>query len=160
MRIVIQRVKRASITVEGVYRDTINRGFVIFVGFGKIDCESLIDIAVRKILKLRIFSDEREKLNLSLTDINGELIIVSQFTLYANTEGGNRPDFLEAMKPEEAEKLFNKFIATCNNLYSGKIISGDFGKHMVVEIHNDGPVTIILNYENEKDRSCFKGGCS
>lgn len=150
MKIVIQRVKRASITVENIPRGSIDQGLVVFVGFGRFDSESLIEQSVRKILKMRIFADEKGKMNLSLMDIKGGLIVVSQFTLYANTESGNRPDFLNAMPPLEAEKLFDRFVATCRNFYSGNIISGDFGKHMLVEIHNDGPVTIILNYENGK----------
>ncbi|MCM8816058.1 MAG: D-aminoacyl-tRNA deacylase [Candidatus Omnitrophica bacterium] len=160
MRIVIQRVKSASISVEGKHRGSIQRGLVVFVGFGRDDCESLIEQVVRKILKLRIFSDDKGKLNLSLLDVSGGLIIVSQFTLYANTSHGNRPDFLSAMNPSDAEKLFDRFVTTVKNLYSGNVICGDFGKHMVVEIHNDGPVTIILDYESRENRSCFKGGCS
>lgn len=160
MRIVIQRVKRASIFVEGIYKDRIESGLVIFVGFGRNDCESLIEHAVRKILKLRIFADEKGKLNLNVFDVSGELMVVSQFTLYANTERGNRPDFLAAMSPEDAKKFFDKFVVTCQSCYSGKIVSGDFGKHMLVELHNDGPVTVILDYENKEDGFCFKDSCS
>lgn len=151
MKLVIQRVSRASLTVDGVLKGSINKGLVIFVGFGKNDDESMIEPAVRKLLKLRIFADERGKMNLSIMDVCGGLMIVSQFTLYANTRSGNRPDFLFAMQPFVAENFFKKFVETCCRFYSGDIIAGDFGRHMVVEILNDGPVTILLNFGEEKN---------
>ncbi|HOJ31681.1 MAG TPA: D-aminoacyl-tRNA deacylase [bacterium] len=147
MKLVIQRVIHARLTVDGVLKGAIDRGMVVFVGFGKNDHESLIEPAVRKVLKLRIFADVHDKMNLSLLDISGGLMVVSQFTLYARTEGGNRPDFLEAMNPSEAETLFNRFVETCMKFYPGKIVGGDFGSQMLVEIHNDGPVTIVINWE-------------
>lgn len=151
MKLVIQRVLRASLRVEGVSKGSINRGLVVFVGFGKNDNQNMIEPIVRKLLKLRIFADSNDRMNLSLVDVNGGLIVVSQFTLYANTKGGNRPDFLGAMNPEQARILFDRFVKSCRSLYSGEVIAGDFGKHMDVEIHNDGPVTLCLNYENQKE---------
>ncbi|MGB9642964.1 MAG: D-aminoacyl-tRNA deacylase [Candidatus Ratteibacteria bacterium] len=147
MKLVVQRVVRACLRVDGVLKGTIDKGLVVFVGFGKNDNELLIEPMVRKILKLRIFADAQDKMNLSLLDISGGLMVISQFTLYANTQGGNRPDFLQAMNPQEAEIFFNKFVETCISLYSGNIVSGNFGRRMLVEMHNDGPVTIIINRE-------------
>lgn len=149
MRLVIQRVLSASLSVEGVTKGSIKRGLVVFVGFGRNDSQNMIEPVVRKILKLRIFADNNDKMNLNIGDVNGGLIVVSQFTLYANTKGGNRPDFLAAMNPEQAKILFDRFVESCRILYSGEIIAGDFGKHMVVDIQNDGPVTLCLNYENQ-----------
>ena len=146
MRLVIQRVCRASLTVNGILKGSIDKGLVVLVGFGQNDTESLIEPAVGKLLKLRIFADSNDRMNLSLIDVSGGLIVISQFTLYANTQRGNRPDFLAAMDPDRARHLFDRFIETCQNLYFGTIIAGDFGKHMLVEIHNDGPVTIIMDY--------------
>ncbi len=160
MRFIIQRVSEACLFVEDVKKGSINRGLVLFVGFGRNDDESLIEPAVRKILKLRIFADSNDRMNLSLIDVSGGLIVVSQFTLYASTQRGNRPDFLAAMNPEYAAVFFDRFVQTCRNLYCGDIVAGDFGKHMLVEIQNDGPVTIILNYENGKSRTFIKGDCS
>ncbi|HOC02283.1 MAG TPA: D-aminoacyl-tRNA deacylase [Candidatus Ratteibacteria bacterium] len=150
MKLVIQRVSHASLEVNGILKGSINKGMVIFVGFGRDDNESMIEPVVRKTLKLRIFSDDKQRMNLSIMDISGDLMIVSQFTLYANTRGGNRPDFLMAMQPSLAEQFFNMFIKSCRSFYSGKIIAGDFGRHMAVEILNDGPVTIILDFDNGK----------
>jgi len=150
MKLVIQRVERASLAVDGILKGSIKKGMVVFVGFGKDDNESMIEPAVRKTLKLRIFADDKQRMNLSIMDISGDLMIVSQFTLYASARGGNRPDFLMAMQPFMAEKLFNMFIKSCSSFYSGKIITGDFGRHMAVEILNDGPVTIILDFDNGK----------
>jgi len=150
MRTVIQRVSKASLFIDGIEKGSIGRGLVVLAGFGRNDTEHVIDVVVRKILKLRIFEDTEGKMNHSLLDVSGGLMIVSQFTLYARTEGGNRPDFLEALKAPESKILFDKFVETFRTLYEGHIIAGEFGKHMLVEIHNDGPVTIILNIENER----------
>ncbi|MCM8822326.1 MAG: D-aminoacyl-tRNA deacylase [Candidatus Omnitrophica bacterium] len=146
MKLVIQRVSRASIKVNGILKGAIDRGLVVLVGFGQNDFETSIEPVVRKILKLRIFADSKDKMNLSLIDVSGGLMVISQFTLYANTQRGNRPDFLAASNPDRARHLFDRFIEICQNLYFGTIIAGDFGKHMLVEIHNDGPVTIIMDY--------------
>ncbi len=151
MKLVVQRVSRASLISAGILKGSINRGLVVFAGFGKNDDESMIEPAVRKLLKLRIFADDRDRMNLSIMDVCGGLIIVSQFTLYARTQGGNRPDFLSAMQPAAAKIFFDRFVETCRRFYSGDIVAGDFGSHMTVEIHNDGPVTILLNFGDGKD---------
>ncbi|HPP67087.1 MAG TPA: D-aminoacyl-tRNA deacylase [bacterium] len=148
MKLVIQRVIHASFSVDDVLKGSINKGLVVFAGFGKNDTESIIEPAVRKLVKLRIFADCKNKMNLDIMDIAGELMIISQFTLYADTHHGNRPDFLFAMEPAVAENLFNRFVDICHGFYPGKIVAGDFGRHMVVKILNDGPVTILLNFGN------------
>ncbi|MCM8784678.1 MAG: D-aminoacyl-tRNA deacylase [Candidatus Omnitrophica bacterium] len=143
MRVVIQRVKKAKLFIEDKEKGKIGKGLVVFLGIGVGDDESKIDYIIKKILSLRIFEDENRKMNYSVVDIGGDLMVVSQFTLYGDCKRGNRPDFTQAEKGEIAEKIYNKFIEKIKKS-DIKIVEGEFGKKMCVEIHNDGPCTIIL----------------
>lgn len=143
MRAVLQRVTEANVKVDGEIIGQIENGLMILVGFGKEDTEEKLDWMVNKILNLRVFSDENDKINLSVTDIKGELLIVSQFTLYWNCKKGTRPSFDGAMDPINAEKLYDKFVEKMQT--SGlKIQTGSFGADMKVSLVNDGPVTVEL----------------
>jgi D-tyrosyl-tRNA(Tyr) deacylase len=143
MKAIIQRVKEARLYVENIYKGSIGKGIVVFIGIGKGDKEEKIEYLVRKILLLRIFEDENGKMNYSISDIKGEIMVVSQFTLYGDCRKGNRPDFTMAEDGKLAEEIYNKFLRKLkeSNL---KIVEGEFGKKMLVEIHNDGPCTLIL----------------
>ena len=143
MRLVIQRVTHASVTVENEAVGEIGKGFLVLLGIGPEDTESEADFLVQKLIKLRIFEDENGKMNLALKDVSGELLIVSQFTLYADCSGGNRPSFVNAAKPEKANELYEYFIKKCKE-ENIKVEHGIFGADMKVELLNDGPVTIIL----------------
>lgn len=143
MRLVIQRVTHASVTVENEVVGKIGKGFLVLLGVGPEDTEKEADLLVQKLIKLRIFEDENGKMNLSLKDVNGELLIVSQFTLYADCSGGNRPSFVNAAKPEKANELYEYCIKKCKE-QDIKVEHGIFGADMKVELLNDGPVTIIL----------------
>ena len=144
MKLVIQRVKRASVEVNKEIVGKIEQGFLVLLGVGPEDTKEIADFLVQKLIKLRVFEDENEKMNLSLKDINGELLIVSQFTLYADCTGGNRPSFTNAAKPDKANELYEYFIKECikENI---KVEHGIFGADMKVELLNDGPVTILLD---------------
>lgn len=143
MRVVLQRVTEANVKVDGEIIGQIGNGLMILVGFGKEDTEEKLDWMVNKILNLRVFSDEDDKINLSVTDISGELLIVSQFTLYWNCKKGTRPSFDGALDPINAEKLYDKFVEKMKN--SGlKVQTGSFGADMKVSLINDGPVTVEL----------------
>ncbi len=143
MKVVIQRVIKSSVRINNKEVAKIGKGFLILLGISKDDNFEKADYIIKKIYNLRVFSDENDKMNLSIQDINGELLIVSQFTLYADCKKGNRPSFINAAPPEEAEKIYEYFINECkkNNL---KVETGEFGADMKVELINDGPVTIIL----------------
>ncbi|MCZ2127497.1 MAG: D-tyrosyl-tRNA(Tyr) deacylase [Anaerolineales bacterium] len=146
MRALVQRVSRASVTVEGQIISEIGKGLLILLGVGHSDGETQAQFLAEKIANLRIFEDEQGKTNLSALDVKGEAIVVSQFTLYADTRKGRRPSFLDAALPDLAEPLVERFI----QLLRGQGIptqSGKFGAHMEVEIHNHGPVTIWLEKE-------------
>lgn len=143
MKIVVQRVNNAKVEVNNEIIGKINKGFLVLVGITHEDTTEIADYLVQKLLNLRIFSDEDDKMNLSIKDINGELLIVSQFTLYANCQRGNRPSFIDAGKPEMAENLYNYFVQKCKN-ENIKVETGKFGADMQVSLTNDGPVTIIL----------------
>lgn len=143
MRAVLQRVTEASVAVDSKITGKIGQGLLILVGFGKDDTEEHIDKMVQKILKLRVFSDENDKINLSVTDIGGELLAVSQFTLYWSCKKGTRPSFDGAMEPKRAEELYNIFVEKLRE--SGlKTETGIFGADMKVSLINDGPVTVEL----------------
>ena len=143
MRVVVQRVKHASVTINGTVNGKINNGFLVLLGVQSTDSEQDVDYLVKKVTNLRIFSDENDKMNLSLKDVNGELLIVSQFTLYANCKEGNRPSFVEAAKPDIAIPLYEYFVSECKKIIP-VVETGLFGADMKVELLNDGPVTIIM----------------
>lgn len=145
MKVVVQRSKNSRVTIDGKVNGSIDHGYVLLVGFTDGDTEEIIDKMIKKILNLRIFEDENEKMNLSIQDVNGQILSISQFTLYADSKKGNRPSFINAMNPTDASKLYDIF----NEKLSKEIYTqtGIFGADMKVEIYNDGPVTIILDSE-------------
>jgi len=144
MRAVIQRVKEAKVTINNQCVGSIGIGFLIFVGIGREDTKEVVDRYVDKILKLRIFADENDKVNLSLQDVQGEVLVVSQFTLYADCRKGNRPNFTNAAEPKSAKELYEYFLS-CIKARLGKVACGEFGANMQVSIINDGPFTIVLD---------------
>ena len=144
MKIVVQRVKNAKVEVEGKVVGKIDKGFLVLLGVTHNDTEEQADYLAKKLCGLRVFTDENDKMNLSLKDVNGELLIVSQFTLYADCSEGNRPSFINAAKPDKAEKLYEYFCNQCNQKYNIKVEKGIFGADMKVSLLNDGPVTIII----------------
>lgn len=143
MKLVVQRVKNAKVDVDGKTVGKIENGFLVLLGVTHTDTKEIADYLVKKLCNLRVFEDENGKMNLSLKDVNGELLIVSQFTLYADCSGGNRPSFVNAAKPEFANELYEYFCNKCkeNNI---KVEKGIFGADMKLSLLNDGPVTIIL----------------
>lgn len=146
MKIVLQRVTSASVRVDGELCGAIDTGYLLLFGAGHGDNEEHCRRLADKILNLRIFSDENGKINLSLTDVGGSLLVVPQFTLYADCRKGNRPNFMQAAKPEEAEKLYEYFVEYCRSK-GFRTETGKFGADMKVEIHNDGPFTLVLEQE-------------
>ncbi len=143
MKFVIQRVTQASVTVDNKTVGKINKGFLVLIGVGQEDTKEEADKLIKKMIQLRIFEDENGKTNLSLKDVNGGLLLVSQFTLYADCKKGNRPSFINAAKPELAEELYEYIIEECKKLIP-VVEKGIFGANMNVELSNDGPFTIIL----------------
>ena len=144
MKLVIQRVSKASVTVEHEIIGQIGQGFLVLIGVGKHDTEETANKYVKKMLGLRIFEDQNGKTNLSLKDVNGELLLVSQFTLYANCKKGNRPSFIEAGEPEKANHLYEYMVEKCRKEIP-VVETGIFGANMKVSLVNDGPFTIILD---------------
>ena len=147
MRVVLQRVTQASVKVDGEVIGAIGNGFLILLGVSDEDNESVADKMADKICKLRIFADENGKTNLSLTDVGGELLVVSQFTLYADCRKGNRPSFVRAGKPEPAKKMYEYIIEKCRQEVPD-VACGIFGADMKISLLNDGPFTIILDSED------------
>ena len=143
MKVVIQRVQRASVPIEGQVHGAIDQGYLVLLGVGHEDDEKTADRIVKKMINLRIFSDENGKTNLSLKDVGGSLLVVSQFTLYADCSHGNRPGFTNAAKPEHANALYEYFVSKCREQVE-HVQTGSFGADMKVELVNDGPFTIIL----------------
>ncbi|GFI15372.1 MAG: D-tyrosyl-tRNA(Tyr) deacylase [Lachnospiraceae bacterium] len=144
MRFVIQRVDEASVCVEGKEAGKIKKGFVVLVGISNTDTWEIADKMIRKLINLRIFSDENDKTNLNLKSIDGELLIISQFTLYADCRKGNRPSFTNAGNPELAENLYEYIIKKCSEEVP-HVAHGVFGAHMDISLINNGPFTIILD---------------
>ncbi len=144
MRFVIQRVQHASVTIDGEVRGKIGKGFLVLIGIGMDDDETVADKLVQKLVQMRIFEDENGKTNLALKDVGGEILLVSQFTLYADCKKGNRPSFTRAGKPDQAQKLYEYIIQKCREVIS-VVEQGEFGADMKVELLNDGPFTILLD---------------
>ena len=146
MRFVIQRVERAKVTVEGKVSGEIGNGYVVLVGLLPTDDDKIMDYMLDKLVNLRIYEDENDKLNLSLKDIGGEILIVPNFTLYGDARKGRRPSYAKAAPPDEAEKLFDRFVEKAKET-GLNVQTGIFRTHMKVELVNDGPVTILLDSE-------------
>lgn len=150
MRLVIQRVSHASVTIDGVCKSAIKKGFMILVGIEEADTKEDAEWLCRKVIGLRVFDDEEGIMNKSVTDINGEILIVSQFTLMASTKKGNRPSYIKAARHETAIPLYEYF---CNEVSKGlgkPVDTGEFGADMKVELLNDGPVTILIDSKNKE----------
>ena len=145
MRVVIQRVSEASVTIDGEVRGAIGRGFLVLLGIVDGDGKEDIDWLVGKITKMRIFPDAEDKMNLSLDDVDGELLVVSQFTLHASTKKGNRPSFIKAARPEVAIPLYEQFVLAAEDTLGKPCERGEFGADMKVSLTNDGPVTIVID---------------
>lgn len=150
MKAVIQRVSEASVTIEGIKVADIRKGLLVLAGFEDADSTDDLDWMASKIANLRIFDDENHVMNLSLKDVQGDMIIVSQFTLQASTKKGNRPSYLKAAKPEIAIPLYESFIQKMESELGKKVQTGQFGADMKVALLNDGPVTIIIDTKNKE----------
>ena len=150
MKAVIQRVSQSSVTIDAKIVAEIQKGLLVLVGIEDSDCQEDISWLTSKIVNLRIFADENEVMNLSLKDIDGEMIVVSQFTLHAATKKGNRPSYIKASKPEIAIPLYESFVKQMEIELGKKIQTGQFGADMKVSLVNDGPVTIIIDTKNKE----------
>lgn len=150
MRVILQRVKQASVTIDGVVKSKIEEGILILLGIEAIDNQEDIDWLCKKISQLRIFNDEQDVMNKSIMDINGSFLVISQFTLFASTKKGNRPSYIRAAKPEIAIPLYEAFIATLEITANLPVLTGTFGADMKVELLNDGPITIIIDSKNKE----------
>ena len=144
MRFVIQRVSSASVTIDGKIRGEIGKGFVVLIGIGEDDTKEIADKLLHKLLNMRIFEDENGKTNLALKDVSGELLMISQFTLYANCKKGNRPSFTDAGRPEMAEPMYEYILEACRKEIP-VVEQGEFGADMKVALVNDGPFTVVLD---------------
>ena len=150
MRVLIQRVSEASVTIEGVLKSKINQGLLVLVGIEDADNQEDINWLCGKISNLRVFSDEQGLMNLSIMDIKGELLVVSQFTLFANTKKGNRPSYIRSAKPDFAIPLYENFIKTLSFATQKEVQTGEFGADMKVTLLNDGPVTIWIDSKQKE----------
>lgn len=146
MKLVIQRVTHASVTVDNNVIGKIGKGYMVLIGVSDTDTKEIADKMLDKMIKLRIFEDENGKTNLSLADVSGELLLISQFTLYANCKKGNRPSFIEAGSPDHANALYEYIIEKCKER-ADVVEQGEFGAEMKIELLNDGPFTVILDSE-------------
>ena len=144
MRFVIQNVTEGSVSIDGRINGSVGRGFVVLIGIAQTDTEEIADKMIDKMFRLRVFEDENGKTNLNLDQVEGGLLLVSQFTLYADVKSGNRPGFSRAGKPDMASKLYDHIVEQCRNR-NGKVGTGVFGADMKVSLVNDGPFTIILD---------------
>ncbi|GGF18728.1 D-aminoacyl-tRNA deacylase [Flavobacterium limi] len=150
MKVVIQRVSQASVTVEGTKIADIQKGLLVLVGIEDADTQEDIDWLAGKIIKMRIFGDENDIMNCSVQDIDGDIIVVSQFTLHASTKKGNRPSYIKASKPDFAIPLYENFVRSVEKEFHKKIQTGIFGADMKVSLLNDGPVTIVMDSKNRE----------
>jgi D-tyrosyl-tRNA(Tyr) deacylase len=148
MRALIQRVAHAKVEIEGQVSGEIGKGLLVLLGITHSDAQKDVDWLVNKLCKLRIFTDQEGKMNLSVEDIGGDMLVVSQFTLHADTRKGTRPSYVKAARPEQAIPLYEQFLSQLSTTFSGKVASGEFGAKMAVSLLNDGPVTIMLDTEN------------
>lgn len=150
MRAVIQRVKQASVKIDGAIHSEIENGLLILLGVENEDNSKDIDWLTRKIVNLRIFNDEDEVMNLSVKDVDGEVLVVSQFTLFASTKKGNRPSYIRAAKPDVAVPLYENFVEELEHKLGKEVGTGAFGADMKVSLLNDGPVTILIDTKNKE----------
>ena len=150
MRVVVQRVKKASVTIKDTVKSQITEGLLIFVGVEELDAQADIDWLAAKISNLRIFGDESGLMNRSVMDIQGEMLVISQFTLHASTKKGNRPSFLKAAKPILAIPLYEQFVETLAIESRLRVVTGIFGEDMKIALLNDGPVTILMDSKNRE----------
>ena len=150
MKVVIQRVSTASVSIDQEVYSEINRGLLVLLGIEENDTDVDILWLAKKLVNLRIFEDANQIMNLSLKDINGELLLISQFTLYASTKKGNRPSYIKAAKPEISEPLYHRFIKVVEEILERSIKTGVFGADMKVALLNDGPITIIIDSKDKK----------
>ena len=150
MRLVIQRVTHASVTIEGVLKSKIGKGLLILVGIEDADTDADVNWLAQKVVNLRIFDDENGVMNRSVIDIDGEILIVSQFTLHAMTAKGNRPSYIRASKPDFAIPMYEKFCGKVTELLGKQVGTGEFGADMKVELLNDGPVTILIDSQRRE----------
>ena len=148
MRMVVQRVCEASVRIDGKIVSSISQGLMVLLGIEAIDFKLDADYLVQKLINLRVFNDDQGKMNRSIKDIGGELLIISQFTLHASTKKGNRPSYIRAARPEQAIQLYEYFIQQAQKEVNSKIQTGEFGADMQVSLCNDGPVTIIIDSKN------------
>lgn len=144
MRFVIQNVTEGNVSIDGNITGSVGRGFVVLIGIAQTDTEEIADKMIDKMFRLRVFEDENGKTNLNLDQVEGGLLMVSQFTLYADVKSGNRPGFSRACKPDRAEQLYDHIVAECRKR-NDKVGTGEFGADMKVSLVNDGPFTIILD---------------
>ena len=150
MRVVVQRVSEASVKIEGKVKSSIGEGLLVLAGFGPTDTREDLEWISKKILQLRIFNDSKGIMNLSIKDVDGELLVISQFTLHASTKKGNRPSYIKAAKPDIAIPLYDSFVKHLEK-ESGKLVgTGEFGADMKVTLTNDGPVTILIDSKNKE----------
>jgi len=149
MKVVVQRVKNASVTIEGSIKSSIGQGLLVLLGVGHDDGLEDVDWLARKLVQMRIFNDEAGAMNLSVQDVKGEMLVISQFTLHASTKKGNRPSFIAAAKPAVAIPLYEAFIKATEGLLGQPVGTGSFGANMQVNLLNDGPVTIVIDSKNK-----------
>lgn len=150
MRAVIQKVTRASLSIDSEIYSQIKEGLMVLLGIEDADTKEDIEWLVDKIRKLRIFDDENGVMNLSVEDVRGEMMIVSQFTLHASTKKGNRPTYIRASKPEFSKPMYESFVARTREVFAGKVATGVFGANMKIELVNNGPTTIIIDTKNKE----------
>ncbi len=150
MRVVIQRAQQASVTINGYIKGQIENGFVLFIGIEDADTQEDADWLIQKINGLRVFSDVEGKMNLSIQDVKGQFLVISQFTLHASTKKGNRPSYIKAARPEQAIPLYEYFVEQLKMVSQLPVQTGEFGADMKVQLINDGPVTICIDTKNKE----------